>query len=287
MLLLCSGEDSYQALQKARELETAFREKYDKQGQAVERLPNGKEGVEALLMAATGGSLFATRRFFRVDNLLSGCPKGRVDALVATLSRDAEQTIVVSKEEGVLSDKILKPFRGLPGFVQYDFSALSPSAFLKWATQHAASKGVRDTALVQRLAEHAAGDAWMFVTEIEKRQGQEVGGGDNIMSVGEKRATELTVYDVIDRLLMRTPDRWAALRTLDDPNAVVAMAVGQARSLLLVRAGHAQGVHPYVARKLARLQVADAAGTFRRTAAMIAWSRTGRSSAEEALDVLG
>ena len=96
-----------------------------------------------------------------------------------------------------------------------------------------------------------------------------------------------TVYDVIDRLLARRSDRWAAVRAFDDPDAIVASVITQARSLVLVRSGHTSGVHPYVAQKLSRLQTPDPASVYARLATAFTWSRTGRANAEEALDVLG
>jgi len=99
--------------------------------------------------------------------------------------------------------------------------------------------------------------------------------------------SDATVYDVVDRLLARRTDRWSAVRSFDDPDAIVAMAAGQARSLLMVQSGKSSSVHPYVAQKLSRLRDVDGTDTYSRLAKMLDWSRTGRTSAEEALDVLG
>jgi hypothetical protein len=281
MLILCSGEDSYRALEKARELEAAFKQKYDPSGSAVDRLPSGKEGVEALLVSATGGSLFASRRYFRVDNLLSSCPKGRLDALVKTLERDVENTIVVTVEEGEIAEKNLKPYASLQKFIHYRFSAQSPALFLKWAQDHAVKQGVSDVSAIKKIVENSLGDSWVFVNELAKwRAGAQVADGS-------KMTSEVTVYDVIDRLLSRRADRWSSVRAFDDADAIVAMAAGQARSLLLVQSGHTAGVHPYVAQKLSRLRDVNGADAYVRLAKMLEWSRTGRSAAEEALDVLG
>jgi hypothetical protein len=284
MLILCSGEDSYRALEKARELEAAFKQKYDPSGAAVDRLPSGKEGVEALLVAATGGSLFSSRRFFRVDGVISSCPKGRLDALVKTLERDVENTIVVTVEEGEATPKLLKPFTSLQKFIHYPFAPQPPAAFLKWATDHAKKQGVSDVSAVKKIADTSLGDSWVFVNELNKWRA----GSGSLAALGMTNGTsEVTVYDVIDRLLARRTDRWSAVRSFDDANAVVASLITQARSWVLVRSGQTAGVHPYVAQKLARLQSGDPAETYVRLATAFAWSRTGRANADEALDVMG
>lgn len=279
MLIVCHGEDSYRALAKARELEAAFKEKYDPEGRAVEHLASGKDGVEALLMNASGGSLFVARRFFRVDGLLSGCPKGRVEALKKVLAQDVEMTIVVTVEEK-LNEKSTKAFFATPKLIQYEFPYFTGQKFILWAAAEAKALGVTDEKKVRAVADIAQGDSWRFVTELAKVRA----GG-----VASDRADATpTVYDVIDRLLVRRADRWSAVRAFDDANAVLATAATQARALLLVKNGQTAGVHPYVARKLQALRT-DAAPeqVYGQLARALLSSRSGAVDAEEALDVWG
>lgn len=280
MLIVCSGEDSYRSREKARELEAAFRQKYDPTGSSVERLSSGKDGVEAVLSVATGGSLFSTRRFFRADGILTSCPKNRLDALVTSLGRDVENTIIVTVEDGELSDKQLKSFSKLPKIIHYPFPLLSPAPFLKWATEFAARFDVKDAAVVKNIADASQGDAWQFVNEFQKWRAAGT-------IIAKQTGASPSVYDVIDRLMVHNKNRWSAVRAFDDANAIVATVVTQARSLLLVRSGHVSGVHPFVAQKLSRLQTSDPAETYARLATAFMRSRTGAVSAEEALDVWG
>lgn len=284
MLILCSGEDSYRALEKARELEVAFKQKYDPTGSAVDRLPSGKEGVEALLVAATGSSLFSTRKFFRVDGILSSCPKGRLDALLKTLDRDVENTIIVTVEEGEATPKLLKPFAALQKFIHYPFALQGPVAFLKWATDHAQKQGVSDISAIKKIADSAGGDSWVFVNELMKWKSFATHDASLRMTAG---AGDVSVYDVIDRLLARRNDRWSSVRVFDDANAVMASAVTQARALLLVRSGYTAGIHPYVAQKFSRMRDGDPVDAYVRLATAFAWSRTGKANAEEVVDVFG
>lgn len=279
MLIICQGEDSYRALQKARELEAAFREKYDPEGRAVEHLSNGKDGVEVFLMQASGGSLFSSRRFFRVDELLTGCPKGRVEALKKCLAQDVENTIVVTVE-GVLSEKSTKPFLATPKLVQYDFPCFSGAKFISWATVQANELGVTDAATVRQVADIAQGDSWRFMTELAKVRAGGV--------LSDRTDMAPTVYDVIDQLLMHRPSRWSAVRAFDDANAILATAAAQARSFVLVKNGQASGVHPYVARKLQGLRTdASPEMVYAGLAQALLRSRSGAVDAEEALDVWG
>lgn len=279
MLLVCSGEDSYRSLEKTRELEAAFKTKYDPTGSAVDRLPSGKEGVEALLSALATSSLFAPRRFFRVDGLLSFCPKEKQKALIQSLERDVDATIVVTAEEGELAQKILKPFAELPKFHHYDHASLSPTLFLKWAMDYAVKRGITDRRSVQAFATATQGDTWTFVNEFQKWRA----GGELVTTTGK----EPTAYDVIDKLFQSSHDRWSILRRFDDANEVMAKIVNQTRSLVLVQSGLAQGVHPYVAQKLSRMKVADPSERYASLATAFAWSRTGQASAEESIEILG
>ncbi|HWQ99979.1 MAG TPA: hypothetical protein VN397_04000 [Candidatus Methylomirabilis sp.] len=279
MLLVCSGEDSYRALEKARELEAAFKLKYDPAGSAVDRLAFGKEGVDALLSSLAAASLFAPRRFFRVDGLLSSCSKDKQKALVKSLERDVDSTIVVTVEEGELSQKIVKPFECLQKFKQYEHAPLSPALFLTWATQYAAKYGMTDTQIVRSLAAFAQGDTWLFVNEFHKC----LAGGE----LNALQGKEPTVYDVIDLFLQSRADRWSALRRFDDVNAVIAMIVHQARSLTLVQAGFSTGIHPYVAQKLVRMRITDAPSRYADVATAFVWARTGNTNADESVGVFG
>ncbi len=279
MLLVCSGDDTYRSLERAHELEAAFRSKYDPSGSSVDRLPSGKEGVGALLSALAAASLFAPRRFLRVDGLLTSVPKDRLAAVVQSLERDVEATIVVTVEEGELAEKVLKPFKSLPKFNQYDFPPLPPTQFQKWCADFAAKQSVKDARAVKLIADASQGDTWLFVNEFQKWKA----GGEIAVASGK----EPSVYDAIDQLLMSRLDSWTTLRRFDDANAVTATMVNQARSLVLAQSGCTTGIHPYVAQKLSRMKVADAPAVYAKLATAFAWSRTGQASAEEAVDVLG
>ncbi len=279
MLLVCSGEDSYRAIEKARDLEAAFKLKYDPTGSAIDRLTPGKEGVDALLSGLATSSLFSPRRFIRVDGLLTSCPSAKAKALVSSLERDVDSTIVVTVEEGELTQKALKGYARLSKFHHYEFAPLSPAPFLKWATEFSSKQAVTDRRIIQAIADASRGNTWAFVNELMKVRV----GGELVTSTGN----EPSVYDVIDQFLTSRPDRWTRLRRFDNADEVTAKVVNQARSLVLVQSGHTTGIHPYVAQKLSRMHVDDPTLAFNKLATVFVWSRTSQASADESLDVLG
>ena len=176
------------------------------------------------MSALAAASLFAPRRFLRVDGLLTSVPKDRLAAVVQSLERDVEATIVVTVEEGELAEKVLKPFKSLPKFNQYDFPPLPPTQFQKWCADFAAKQSVKDARAVKLIADASQGDTWLFVNEFQKWKA----GGEIAVASGK----EPSVYDAIDQLLMSRLDRWTTLRRFDDANAVTATMVNQARSLV-------------------------------------------------------
>lgn len=279
MLIICSGVDSYRSLEKARELEVAYKQKYDAGGQSIERLSSGKDGIDVLLSITSGASLFSERRFIRSDGIIKSCPKAKREALLKMLSRDVDMTIVVSVEEGELKEKDTKDFKKLPKFFQYDFPLLSPPQFSKWVQEFASKNGLKDTRCIQDLITHSQGNSWLFVNEFWKiRAGGEVCGG---------LSSALNIFDVIDAFLQGRNDRWTILKRFDDAQSVMSQIGNQVRSLTLVQANHTTGMHPFVAQKLSRMKSINASEQFQKFMTAFTWSRTGSASVDEAMEIQG
>lgn len=279
MFLLVSGLDSYRSLERARFFENAYRQKYDPAGSSIERLTSGKEAIDPLLSICVSGSLFSTRRFIRADGLISSCPKAKRDALIKALSHDAEMTIVLCREEGIIKDADLKGFSSLPGFRHESFDALNPSAFLAWARQHATTIGFTDEATIRTIAESSNGDSWAFISEL----GKVACGGNRIAD----RSEEVSSYAVIDALVEGRDNRFSLRHRADDDDGVVALSPQQARALLLIEVNATEGIHPFIVQKSRRLRCKKPSRFFERIASVFIWSRSGFSSTEESLDILG
>jgi hypothetical protein len=277
MLIACTGADSYRSLTKARELEAAYRTKYDPSGLSVVRLDGGSAGTDALASRMTGASLFSSRRFIRIDDLIGACPKAKRAALIGALSRSVDDVIVVTVETGELKAADLKEYNLLPKFFQYDFPTLPPASFGAWCREHARVRGLDDASLVTVLIEKSCGNTWEFVNEIDKcRAG------------GMPAASELeagSVYDVIESFFDQLPSRWSRMRRLDDTASLISIGVGQARSLALIQSGRRDGIHPYAAQQLSRMKRADASRAYRTFASSLIRSRYGISDEDESMSV--
>lgn len=278
MLIVISGLDTYRSLERARFLEAAYREKYDTSGSSVERLSPGKDAIDPLLSIAVSGSLFSTRRFIRADGIVSSCPKAKRDALIKALSHDADTTIVVCREEGVLKDADLKGFSSLQGFKHDQFELLGPSAFYQWAKEHAFAVGFKDEIVIRRIAEASRGDAWSFISEL----GKVACGGD----VANVQVAEINSYAVIDAFAESKKNSVSIRRSADDDDGVIALAPQQARALMLIRSGNTDGIHPFVVQKSRRLSCPDPSSFFERVMTAFIWSRSGIANSEESLDLL-
>ncbi|GMU25102.1 MAG: hypothetical protein AMXMBFR16_00070 [Candidatus Uhrbacteria bacterium] len=277
MLILCTGEDSYRSLARARELESAFRMKFDMSGNSVTRVSSGKDGVEELLSLLSSASLFSPRRFFRSSDLVSSCPQIKRKALLQALSRDSDMTIVVSVESKPIKKSELDAFAALPNFHRYDYPELSHAEFLTWARGFAAAAGIQDTSAVTRIAERVNDNTWDFVQEFDKWRA----GG-----ILEKTEASVSIYDVTDRFLEGRRDRWSKLRLFDDASSVLSSALYLARSYVHVQSGDRNGIHPFVAGKLSKLPKEKAGLQYARLATAFLWSRTGIADAEESLTSL-
>lgn len=278
MLIVVSGLDTYRSLERARFLESAYRQKYDQTGSSIERLPFGKDAIDPLLSICVSGSLFSSRRFIRADGIVSACPKAKREALLKALAHDSESTIVLCREDGALKDADLKGFSSLSGFKHDRFDLLDARAFHQWAFDRAESIGFTDQNVVRKIADASNGDSWAFISEL----GKVSCGGEAL----QNHAEDVTVYGVIDSLAQDHARRITFRLQADDDEGVVALAPQQARSMLLIESGCTEGIHPFVVQKNNRIHCKNKVDFFERMFASYLWSRSGLSTAEEALDIL-
>jgi hypothetical protein len=270
MIIVCAGPDTYRAREKARELVAAFRTKHDPNGLATDVI-DGSEGLPALLSRLAGGSLFATKKLIRADGCLEKMKIADVRTLAARLEADHDNTIVLTVEEESPNAKTLDALKIAPLF-HYPFEMQAGAAFRAWVRKEAATRGVvSETADV--IAMHADGDSWLALHELEK---QAVHPQNALASVSDTR----TIFSVADAIISASPKWRTELSTFGEDGAI-SVGLGQARSFIEVRDGHADSVHPYVARKLASMRIPQAE---ERTAQLLRGflsSRSGLSAGSE------
>ncbi len=242
MLILCEGGDTFSARQKAQGLERAFIEKYDAGGMAVERLPAGKEAIEALVQRVGHMGLFATRRFLRASNLISDCPKAKQKLLAQVLAKDVDGTIVVSIEEEILKEDALNFLEGVK-IIKYSFPERSGASFQAWVEQQAVLLHVSDADAVRKISVNADGDSWLAWNELSKLA---AGGMSDLVSP----AFEVSIFDQADAFLQQSSGARRFLYKVDSLSEILPAFMSQARAALRARDGAIDGLHPFVVKKM-------------------------------------
>lgn len=246
MLIVCSGPDTYRALQKAQELERAFAAKFDKQAYSIERLSSGKEAMDFLVAYMQTPSLFAPRRFFRTNDLIASCPKTKLQSLVNVLKRDAEGVIVVSLEEQAPSEVQKRSLAKEIKYVEYPFITLQGSAFLAWAQDAATAMKLEWNETLRMLAQGVAGDSWSFVNEIKK-----IAAGSTL--VKSVRSFETSIYEIADSFIKGDGSHYIPMFIDRDAQDPIPLFIAQSRNAIRVRDGFIDGLHPYAVRKMLKI----------------------------------
>ena len=123
MLILCIGPDSFRAVEKARELEQAFRKKFDPDGTSVERLwTDGETPLAERRLNEQIRSVCLSRRFMRTTDLIRAA-RSRQQALVPAFSKDSENVIVVSVENEIPNEQARKFFHSSKLSAMISFSS--------------------------------------------------------------------------------------------------------------------------------------------------------------------
>lgn len=277
MLILCCGPDTYRAMQRARELEAAFRAKHDPSGSSIERLEPGRATADAVIERSLAVSLFSPMRFIRADGLVERCPKAKAKPLALALTKDSERVIVVSIEQEKPSATALKPFASVPKLIVTEYPLRSGKAFAQWVVQAGATLGVTDATMLARLADACDGDAWLASNELMKL----AAGGDS----DAVRVQETSAYEIADAFLLNEPDRYRALASHGPSDRVSYPLFQQAVAALRVHSGDVQGLPPFVVSKLRRSDERRAASVAGATTLTILLARSGLAEADE-LDTL-
>lgn len=272
MLLVCIGPDGYRAVQRARALEAAFRDKYDANGTSVEHLSSGKAALEDIVERASSASLFQPRKFLRADGLLSSCPKAKRELLSLVLKRDPERTIVVCVEEKPLDKDTSKWLSTLTDVHVNEYPLLQGQAFQKWLLEQAKLLGFMNESAVVKLASQCDGDSWATMSELSKL----AAGG-----VSERAAaSDASHFDLVDRVVSgSTTERRSTV--LKQGAELLNLVQYQYRALLRVLGGEIQGLHPFVVKKLSRGRNAQGETRFAQSLAALMLTRSGLSKEEE------
>ena len=241
MLIICSGADSYKALQKAIELEAAYKTKHDPSGLSVERCEPGQSPTQFLQERMGVGSLFAKRSFLRVSGLLKAKPAEK-KILKRLFATPDDMTIVVDVEEGSLKMSDLDGFTEAAGIVRYNFAETKGAVFKQWLTEHGQSIGITDQTLIAKIARMYDGDSWGAMSGlIQTSCGYPI---DELTQEAD------STYQYVDAVLRQDPKRFQYNAYQHFDSSTLAMIMQQAGQAERVKDNDTGGIHPYVASKL-------------------------------------
>ncbi len=276
MIIFLHGEDEFRSLEKLNEIKRKFLEK-NKDSFALEvfDFSDGAKDVEEIVLKASSGGLFSTKRLVIVKNIIASKIGGESEMLLDFLKnkKQAEsKDLIMTVWEGDAADKRGKLFKTLLKISKsQEFSYLSGAKMLNWITGRTGetsggSVTVGDAA-AQRLAAYIGNDMFLLDAEIRKlvsyRDRGEIKTEDVELLV--KSRVESDIFKTIDALARR--DKKEALRLLhghlesgDDPFYLLSMYFFQFRNLLKAKPFEERSVapqtaaaelkmHPFVARK--------------------------------------
>lgn len=278
MLILCCGPNTYSAIARANELESAFRQKHDPDGASIERIVSGKKACEEIMERSLTVSLFAPMRYLRADGLIGECPKNKIQPLVLSLAKDPEHVIVVSVETEKPDAMMMKILSGVPKLVISDYPLLQGKAFQDWVVHAGRLLGILDTATLRALASACEGDAWLAAQELIKLS---AGGVSDVA-----RAAKLDPYAFSETVLKKAGNRYASLSEPDIASRAGFTLPQQAVSMLRVRDNDKIGLSPFIIDKFQRARGENIESTLSNLLLIQHLQRLGFANDEEALTLI-
>ena len=168
MIIVCSGPDTYQSLERARELERAYREKYDPSGASVERLTRALSPQELASKLLNTG-LFTRRMFVRVSYLFSSWKASDwAQAKSFFAKQEAEQASICVCVEEDLSEERERDICAWPKGMVYRYKLLAGQKWIQWCQQQAQKKQATWNTKLEAFAGRIEGDSWAFINALPR-----------------------------------------------------------------------------------------------------------------------
>ncbi len=279
MLICVYGDDTFRAREKVKQMQDAFREKFDPSGFNTTIFPEeGKTTIEmgAALQAMCSVPFLSPKRLVILKDLLSSWKKSDVTAWKEGVSHVPDSSIVIfweTAEPSVIEKNVLFQDLQKQGQVHaYPFPMLKDAQLERWVQERVKKLGgVMESRARRLLVEYSGADLWRLQTELEKlvayAQGQEI--TEEMVRTLVPASFEEHIFAFIDAvsqkdgkriLKLLQEERWAGT----NDHYLLSMLARQIRLLLGARAlfekhqgkisrdqlKDALGVHPFVAQKL-------------------------------------
>ena len=275
MLIICSGPDTLNARQKARELTQAFKAKFDPAGFSVEVIPDSD--ISVLINRLAAPSFFSTKRLIRCDGILENSKIADVRKLIARVTADNDQSIVISVEEEVPSLKILDECKAVPSFFHYPFPTPSPVQHEAWCKKRASLLGVSIDQAIE-IAQRTAGNVWLAEQELMKKS------ANSEAPLIEVLTETSGAFDVADAYVRQRS--WRSQMDEVGADQCISVLVGQVRAAARVRDRATSGLHPFVVKKLSSAPLQGIEVPLTRVLRAQAAIRTGLATADEIDSIL-
>ncbi len=270
MLIICSGPDTWHARKKARELMAAFKDKHDKTGFSTETLSS--DDPNAVMSQIGTPSIFSPMRMIRCDGLLDGLKAAQVKLLAKRLQSDGDKTIVMSVEDEIPKEGVLKEFKGV-NVVNYSYPLLTGKAFEKWCVQRGAELNVAQVKAVE-ISQRNAGDVWQAEQELMKC------GAYAGTQLAESDMDPGSVFDASDKYYFGQADWRSVFHALREEQ-LTSIVLSQGRSALRVQDNQAAKLPYFVIKKMQGYKpIRSLTGFFKAARAFLA-SRTGLAASDE------
>lgn len=244
MLIICSGPDGFRAKQKIRGFVGSFKDKYDKTGNSVETL-SSQEPYAEIVSRLSAPSLFHSKTMVVCHGLMDGLKVGQIKTLAKSLLVDADQTVILDHEDKKPTQKTADYFTD-KSLLVYAHDELEGSALRKEVAAMCAKYGV-DAKQADRLIAGYANDLWAIDAAL-----QILSAGTDGLEIANKE--ENSVFQITEAIMKGDAD-WLKQAWNMDKDDVLNVLISQYRSWHMVQAGVADGVHPYVQKKMSMLKI--------------------------------
>jgi hypothetical protein len=164
--------------------------------------------------------------------------------------------------------------------VRYDFPLLQGKAFYEWALELAQTLNIQDSNRVKRISEATEGDSWRCFYALMKYA---------VYPEGEfiiHAELEQSIFSFAE-LYVKGDARWAAIMEESElTKQVLTTFLPQARAAVRVRDGAADGLHPFVVRKLKGQPLENADDALAKLIEGFFVQRAGYGDEKDALGIL-
>lgn len=172
MLIIAYGDDGFRVQEKVRQLQDAFKKKFDPSGMNFASYGE-KADVGEVMQAVRAAPFMGEKRMVLLRDLIAKSKKGDEEAWAGGLRAVPSSTIMVLWESGEAKAIEKKPlFKELQDAAElhlYPFPVLEGAALSKWVMERAvAHGGSMPLPAAGELASRVGGDLWQADGEIRK-----------------------------------------------------------------------------------------------------------------------